>query len=128
MQCGYCQTDAVLRRLGQTGYPYAVDYGPVWVCLFCEAYCGCHEGTEKPLGTLANRELRDARMRAHAAFDPLWKAKMAREQISKSRARKACYFWLATQLGLDVRKTHIAHFDVATCEQVVEACKNWRCE
>jgi hypothetical protein len=66
-----------------------------------------------PLGDLANAPLREARMAAHAAFDPLWKTGQKR--------RGSAYAWLAEQLGIDRRDTHIGMFDEATCARVVAA-------
>lgn len=92
-----------------------------WRCAPCDAHVGCHAynrrhsrtGTE-PLGRLANRELRAAKMRAHAAFDPLWReGEMTRDEA---------YSWLARRLGLKPSNCHIGMFDVAMCDRVVAAC------
>lgn len=124
--CRYCQTPAVLTRYGDVDYPYFVDYGPIWVCAPCRAWVGCHPGTEKALGRLANAELRKAKQEAHAAFDRLWQRKIKKEQCSKSYARKAGYRWLSEQLGIPFKKTHIGYFDVEQCRRVVEVCTNFR--
>ena len=121
--CAYEQAELRLIKHGQKDYPYSKDYGPVWLCLECGAYVGCHPGTEKPLGRTANAELRAAKIKAHAAFDRLWKAKMNRDGISKGAARRAGYGWLSEQLGLPKEKTHIALFDVDTCQRVEEICR-----
>ena len=42
-------------------------------CKDCDAHVGCHNNTREPLGTMANKELREHRMKAHAIVDPLWK-------------------------------------------------------
>lgn len=126
--CDYCLRPAVLIRAGEPHYPYRRDYGPVWACPPCDAWCGCHEGTENALGRLANAELRQAKIDAHAAFDPLWKAKMDRDRCSKSQARKAGYRWLADQLGISWRKCHIGEMDVLQCRRVVEICNACRRE
>lgn len=120
--CRYCQRQAQLRHFGQTGYPYQRDYGPVWVCPPCDAWVGCHPGTTKPLGGLANAELRDWKVKAHAAFDPLWQGKMRRDQCSKGQARRAGYRWLAKELGIAFERTHIGYFNVEECRKVVEIC------
>lgn len=102
------------------------DYGPMWVCAnhpACDAYVGCHPKTIKPLGRLANPELRSAKIQAHAAFDRLWKAKVARGDCGKSKARGLAYRWLAEQLGIDPTACHIGMFDPAMCLRVVEVCK-----
>jgi hypothetical protein len=120
--CDYCLKPAELIRFGEAGYPYRKDYGPVWCCQPCGAWCGCHDGTENALGRLANAELRAAKMKAHAAFDPLWKTKMDREKCSKSHARKSGYRWLAKQLAIPYKQCHIGMFDVEQCLHVVEIC------
>lgn len=86
-----------------------------YLCSPCDAYVGCHPGSTRPLGRLANAELRAAKVAAHAAFDPLWSG----GQIS----RNAAYKWLAEQLGIERRYCHIGSFDVKQCERVVEICK-----
>jgi hypothetical protein len=121
--CRYCGEPAQLLNLGQAGYPYSRDYGPAWVCPPCGAWVGCHPGTTKALGGLANAELRGWKMQAHAAFDPLWAAKMRRDGCSKGRARRAGYAWLAAQMGLPVERTHIGYMNVEECKKVVEVCK-----
>lgn len=120
--CRYCERQAQLSQFGQRNYPYQRDYGPIWVCTPCDAWVGCHPGTTKPLGGLANAELREWKIKAHAAFDPLWQGKMRRDQCSKGQARRAGYRWLAKQLGLEFHRTHIGYFNVDECRKVVEIC------
>lgn len=81
-----------------------------WLCAPCGAYVGCHEGTNKPFGTLADYETRRARNRAHAEFDPIW-------QLGWMN-RKQAYAWLASKLGIDFERCHIGMFDAATCASV----------
>lgn len=123
--CRYCQQPAALLRLGDAGYPYQRDYGPTWTCTPCQAWVGCHPGTENALGGLANAELRVAKQAAHAAFDPLWKRKMVRDGCTQGVARKAGYLWLSGQLGLPPKKTHIGYMNLEECRKVVEVCTNF---
>lgn len=121
--CPYCGKAA--RHLANSSPVYGgTDYGPVWVCWPCDAWVGCHKGGTgtTPLGRLADKELRRAKVAAHAAFDPLWRAKMRREGCSQGEARSAAYRWLSEQLGLPRKETHIGMFDVAMCARVVAAC------
>lgn len=120
--CRYCSNPAHLTRPGEAGYPYRADYGPVWMCVPCDAWVGCHKGTTNALGGLANAELREWKQKAHAAFDPLWQAKIRRDQCSKSHARRAGYKWLSEQLGIAFKKTHIGYMSVDECKRVVEIC------
>lgn len=82
------------------------------------AYVGCHKGTNKPLGRLANAELRLWKRKAHAAFDPLWKY-----GVFKGR-RKEAYRWLATVMRLPEEKAHIGMFDVAECKRLISIINN----
>lgn len=113
VECDYCGKPARLVR-GSDIYPHRKDlrFLQFWVCWPCDARVGCHSGTTAPLGRLANRELRKAKMAAHAAFDPLWK----QEHLTRSEA----YEWLSSALGLPKEETHIGMFDVDTCKEVVE--------
>lgn len=121
--CDYCGAPAVLEDKAAL-YPHRPDLAGLylWRCSPCEAWVGCHPGTIQPLGRLANAELRLAKQAAHAAFDPLWKAKMRRDQCSKTKARGAGYKWLAGELGIDPSLCHIGMMDPATCHRVVEIC------
>ena len=116
--CPYCSEPARLVN-GVVIYPHREDlFGKkFWKCYPCDAYVGTHINSEghKPLGRLANRELRQAKMAAHKAFDPLWK----HGDMSRTKA----YKWLARRLHLSVQKCHIGHFNVKMCYEVVRICK-----
>lgn len=119
--CDYCKRPAELVT-GREIYPRRPDLFRLhfWRCEPCGAYVGCHkaeggngDGT-KPLGRLANAELRAAKIRAHAAFDPLWR--------ERGMKRHKAYGWLAERLGIQKSECHIGMMDVAMCERVVDAC------
>jgi len=97
----------------------------MWVCAPCKAWVGCHPGTEKPLGGLANKQLRDLKMEAHRFFDPLWKKKIEKEGCSKGFARRAAYKWLAKQMGMTVKTCHIGYMDNKECERVIKICSKF---
>jgi hypothetical protein len=113
LMCAYCADPA--KFMPSSAAIYGKDYGPVWACLPCGAWVGCHPGTEKPLGTLANAELRAARSLAHSEFDPIWK----RGYMTRAEA----YAELAKRLGIAGPKCHIGRFDVGMCEAVVGVCR-----
>jgi hypothetical protein len=122
MPCPYCQGE--VRFIANSAPLYnGRNFGPVYACLPCEAWVGCHPGTVNPLGRLANRPLRTAKMAAHHAFDPLWQAKRQRDGISKGKARARGYQWLAAQLGIPAKDCHLGWFDVEQCQRVVEICQ-----
>lgn len=115
--CPYCGCVSVFMA-DSRGIYGGKDYGPVYACLPCEAWVGCHPGTVQPLGRLADKALRRAKNRAHAAFDPIWK-----EGLMK---RGSAYLWLSDQLGIDRADCHIGMFDVEQCQRVVMVSDWWR--
>lgn len=121
--CPYCGKDAVLVDSIEV---YSRSYGLIYICRPCKAWVGVHKGTEKPLGRLADKELRNWKMSAHGAFDPLWRGKMSRDGCSKAAARRAGYEWLAGQLGIEFNRCHIGEFDIEMCKKVVGACRRGR--
>lgn len=130
LRCPYCNRPAMFRRSSEHIYN-GRDYGPVWECPgTCDAYVGVHEGTREPKGTLANKPLRQARMAAHHAFDPLWQDLTAAYPDvdrptgrMRGAARLRAYQWLAEQLGIAFDDCHIAEFDLFQCGQVVGVIK-----
>lgn len=110
--CPYCEKPSVFFK-GSDRFYRGRDYGPVYACVPCDALVGCHPGTTKPLGVPANKALRQLRMKAHAAFDPLWRGKSAMK-------RSDAYRWLAMNMGLLNERCHIGEFDEAQCLRVVE--------
>lgn len=121
--CDYCGQKAKLLRSGEAGYPYEHrDFGPMWTCTPCGAWVGVHSNSKRhvPLGRLADAELREWKSRVHAAFDPLWKAKMRRDGCNQFEARNAGYKWLAGELGIDVKLCHVGHFDIERCKAALE--------
>jgi hypothetical protein len=112
MTCDYCGAAADLVG-GQAIYPHRPDLWTkrFWRCRPCRAYVGCHRGTDRPLGRLANAQLRMIRGRAHACFDPLWR--------DGSMNRADAYAWLARQLDIEPDRCHIGMFDVEQCRAVI---------
>ena len=114
--CPYCGVEASLVN-GDKIYPHRTDlyYLRFYYCDngHAPAFVGCHKGTVKPLGTLANAELRAIRSKTHVVFDILWKTR----KMTRSKA----YQWLAGSLGLDKKYCHIAMFDVDLCQKTIDA-------
>ncbi len=115
MKCPKCNTNAELVD-GAVVYPHRSDLmrKKFWRCPQCpDVRVGCHPGTTKPLGFMADAATRAARQRAHAAFDPLW--------LSLG-GRNAAYAWLARELAIEPEHMHIGHADEALCERIIELC------
>ena len=120
--CGECGRRAELVD-GLAIYPHRPDLREklFYLCK-CKAYVGTHRGTKEPLGSPANATTRTARSRAHAVFDPLWKASEARNP-GKGSARRRGYAWLAGKLGIRHEDCHIGMMDVPTARRVREICQ-----
>lgn len=114
--CPYC--GATAKLIDSIAIYRTRSFGMVWACLPCDAWVGCHGTGSTPKGRLANKALRDAKIRAHAAFDPIWKG--------GEMARGDAYGWLADHMGVDKRDCHIGMFDEDQCQRVVMVCDWWR--
>jgi hypothetical protein len=124
LMCAECGETEMTCVTGDVIYPHRTDLHAKWFwrCA-CGAYVGCHRDTQEPMGTPAGPATRRARGEAHAAFDALWKRKVARDGVSVKEARQAGYAWLAQQMGLDLEDTHIGRFTADQCAQVVALCR-----
>jgi len=113
MKCPYCGKQAEWVENKEI---YGKNYGKsfmCWLCKNCDAYVGCHRNTKKPLGTMADKETREWRKKAHAIFDPFWKEwKMTRDEA---------YKMLETAMG---KKTHIGESDIETCKIIIKILIN----
>ncbi len=120
--CDYCGQPASFLRSSKA--LYGKEQGPVWACLrvTCEAWAHCRNGTDEPVGRLANHELRQARRDAQTAFARLVQTKAAWAGISRDLAHGLGYRWLAKQLDLPDQDCRIGEFDVALCRRVGEIC------
>lgn len=135
--CPYCGAAALLVT-GEVLYPHRHDLAHrfFWQCTPCDAYVGTHDGTRNPLGTLANKELRRARMILHdRMIDPLWKGapdcgaydheksdKRAIKKIQRA-ARPRVYRFLAHELGISVEETHAGMFTIEQCRAAWQVLK-----
>ena len=115
--CPYCNSSVKYTSHAEiyNGKTFS-DWPFIYLCTnkACAASVGVHEGTNYPLGTLADQVTKNARKKAHAVFDPIWK--------NKQMKRNQAYQWLAEQLDIERWRCHISWFDVSYCEKVVEVC------
>lgn len=119
-RCPYCGNNSE-RVTGARIYPHRPDlfHKTFYACFPCGAWVGCHPNSTQALGRLADAELRAAKSRAHAAFDPIW-----RERVGKKIGRSEAYRWLANALGIPDDECHIGMFDSAMCARVADLCRS----
>ena len=114
MRCPYCGAPVVLRSADGI-YKNNERGMMLYVCSNypkCDAYVRVHAGTNIPVGTLANQELRSLRRTAHSYFDRLYKTGI----MSKQDA----YLWLSDLLQSPLSEAHIGYLGEYYCKQVIE--------
>lgn len=118
--CRYC--GGVIRMVpAQKVYGHATERlglqkEHIYQCQNCNARVGCHKGTIRPLGNVANEALRLKRIETHQIFDAFWR--------EKRMSRTAAYKWLAKKMGLPEKHTHIGGFEMDQCQKVIDLCRN----
>ena len=90
-----------------------------WVCKECDTKVSCHPNTDRPRGTImVSKELGQARVLAHKAFDPLWTSGKAQ----RFKKREQAYAWLARKLKIPEAQCHFGEFDMETCQKAIKVC------
>jgi hypothetical protein len=117
INCPYCEKEAPWCENKEK---YGKNYGKSYMCYYCkdcDSYVGCHENTRKPLGTMANKELRQWRMSVHEYIDPLWK--------EGNIKRGSLYRILSEHLGYEY---HTGESDIETCKKIlaIRFIKKWQ--
>ena len=82
-----------------------------YVCQECGASLIANKYGQ-PLGTPATKNVRRLRMRAHIAFDQLWKS----GDVTRSSAQR----WIANELGIPFRKCHFGYMNRQQLEVVID--------
>lgn len=108
--CPYCGNEAIWC---ENKVVYGRNYGKsymMWYCQKDDAYVGCHQNTKKPLGRMANRELREIKKKAKKA----WMDKYGKY------GKRFIYQKLAQDLGIPPQEAHFGMFDVEMCKKVLD--------
>ena len=114
MICPYCNKEAPWVNNKEV---YGRQYGKSYMCYYCkdcDAYVGCHENSKRPLGIMANKELRSWRQKAHLAIDHWWKV--------YGKKRSVVYGKLATHF--DKEYVHIGESNIEECKKIIEVAPN----
>lgn len=100
MRCPYCGNSKGTMLYVCTRYPE------------CDSYVRVHAGTNIPVGSMANHELRTLRRIAHHYFDQLYE--------SGYMSKQDAYQWLADLIMAPLSEAHIGHLGEYYCKQVIE--------
>ena len=110
--CPFCRSRVSLIDSAKI---FGCNYGFIYLCDSypnCDARVGCHPGSIKPLGTLADKQLRRWRSLVHRKFDPLW-------QSGVFSSHQAAYKWLSKAMRLPLERTHVAMFNIRQCQRAI---------
>ena len=108
MECPYCKKEA---EWVENKMIYGRNYGKsymCWLCKPCDAYVGCHNNTQKALGTMADKETRKYRKMVHDKTDPLW--------ISGKTSRKQLYNKISLIIG---KEFHAGSCSIEDCKKIL---------
>ena len=121
IKCDDCGSPSVaLQKRGYMGLRVFNNWDLIWHCGDCGAFVGCHEGTDIPLGLMADAMTRDARFQAHKAFDHLWRGR------GRRMTRPEAYAWMASTLGIAPELAHIGMLSERQCEALIAAVLNYQ--
>lgn len=121
--CDYCMHPAQLVSGEEIHGDFFKDKH-FWLCVSCDAWTGVHPNSNfKPLGRLADKDLRGARKEANELFDKVVRKKMHQHQIPFDYARFKVYRWLRQKLVIPIDQCRIGKFDLELCRQCVFACR-----
>ena len=111
--CRYCGGKIIKTK---SRVLYGKGNQTIYLCTMCNAYVGCYEGTDKPMGKVANTVLRLKRQETHQVFDTFWQG--------QGWTRSAAYRWLARELHLSEENAHIGMMEMDECEAVIRLCQS----
>lgn len=113
-RCPYCGSVAILRSA--EGIYRSHSAGKMlYVCKkypICDSYVRVHPGTSIPMGTLANKKLRELRQEAHRCFDQLY--------LQGLMTKDEAYLWLAEIVAAPLAQAHIGYLGEYYCGRVIE--------
>lgn len=104
--CVECQKDIEPKLVsGAMVYPRSpkLAHDKFWMCNSCKNFIGCHKNANKnklkPLGVIANKELKQARIKIHSVLDPIWREeKMKRGQVYAVLSKELGYTYHTGEL------------------------------
>ncbi|PQQ22780.1 zinc-finger-containing protein [Photorhabdus hindustanensis] len=116
VRCHYCCGHVTIAHHEKIFGKIHSKWPWMYICTSCSAYVGMHPYTDIPLGTLADKATRNARISGHWHFEEM------RERWNLERTD--AYKWLARKLGINKCECHFGWFDIDTCHRAKEICEN----
>jgi hypothetical protein len=110
--------DAELVK-GDIIYPHRKDLYELnfYQCPTCNNYVGTHKGTDKPLGHIVTKEIKQLRIKIHNFLDPIWKnGRMKRKDLYKKISDKLGYMFHVGEIVCEKEADNII--------KIVEECDN----
>ena len=107
--CVACKKDVFADLVtGEQVYPHRPDLYRLkfYKCPTCGNSVGCHRGSKKPLGVIATRELKKARIDIHDLLDPIWRT-------DKLLSRNKLYSRLSDKIGKPYHTAEIRSIEEA---------------
>lgn len=101
---------------------YNKNIGMIYVCENCDAYIGVYGSTKRPLGRLANSELRKKKQETNYYINAIIQKAVKKGQ-HRSEAKKSTLKWLGNNLEVDVTHMQTNMFDIDLCEETIKLCK-----
>lgn len=108
VECPLCRSRMRLKT-SRYGLFYGCERWPA-----CDATHGAHPSGE-PLGVPADAETKRWRIKAHEAFDQLWKG------VGATMTRREAYRWMIYTMALPGSEAHIGCFSKEQCERLIAA-------
>jgi hypothetical protein len=117
-RCDVCKSLKVqFIHVSEIGKRSDSEWPFIYYCPSCEASVGCHKGTRRPLGRMADSSIRNLRKAAHFHFDRIWQQGFLE--------RNEAYAWLAEQLGVEREKCHFGFLRAKHLVEAISICKQY---
>lgn len=117
-RCNICNGKVIYTTNDNIYHGKRYGSGYCYLCIQCGASVGTHKPRPREaLGLLADRDMKDMKMKCHDIFDKLWNT---REQ------RNALYGDLAKELGIEQDECHFGYFDLDMLNRAYKVLLRWQ--